>query len=846
MNKLLQTLRPWWPHALCVALFVALSLAYFSPVMRGYVLPQMDDIHAAGASHELRQYHQATGAYAQWTDAMFGGMPAYQIYADSDSNVFQGVTRFIGRILPYSTVAILFLYLLGFYVLLLSLGTGPWIALAGAVAFALGSYNIIIIGAGHITKAYAIALMPAVVAGVVRIFRDHTWWNLLSGGLMTAIALGLEVAYNHVQITYYLALALGIFYIIELVRAIREVPRGEEVVDEDALVVMDHGGPHWEALRNFGLQTATLLVAVLLAILPGATGLWTTYEYGEYSIRGKSPIGGQAAQEGLDKDYALAWSYGIGETPTLLIPNVVGGASQPIGSELKSLRQVDPQIRQAVAQQSAYWGGRGFTSGPVYAGAIVCFLFWIGCFFYRGQLKLWLIIATVLSILLAWGKNFPPLTDLFFNYFPLYNKFRTVEMALVIASLCIPLMGFLGLRALYEHPEDVKYHLAKFFGAIGLTAGVALVVAFFGSAFYDFESQAEAEQFAQLRGQNPLYGDLELALIASREELCRADALRSAMLILLASSALWFASVQKINTRVMLATLAVLTAIDLWGVDRRYLNSDNFVPRSQSRNFQLSEADKACLDDQAPHRVMALYTNPFNEVYTAYYHRSVGGYHGAKLRRYQDVIDEYLTPEWQRLSQALRAQDYAGLDIALKEAPALRRLACKYLIYNPSQPPLVNHYAQGPAWWATHAEPANAEKGLQSFGSDNPANCHVEGLASPFDAANDSTASITQTLYQPNRIEYDTHNPHNGFAIFSEVYYPAGWKATIDGEPTTIYATDYLLRGLLVPAGDHHVVFDFAPDSYRLGKRVAAFGSVALVLLLLAAIMLHIRRKLKA
>ena len=809
IKQVLRKLASYWPHALVLLGFAIMSLAYFSPVLKGKVLSQSDNIQATGAARELVNYEQQTGERAQWTDSMFGGMPAYQIKADSSSNIFNKLSHWIRFGLPYTTAGILFLYLVGFYILLLTLKMNRWLAVAGAVAFALGSYNIIIIAAGHITKSYAIAMMPLVVAGVLMVFSGRR----IVGGVFTVVALGLELAYNHIQITYYLALALVILAIIELFFAIRE-----------------------RTLPTYAKNIGVLAAAVVLSVLPSLTNLWTTYEYGLYSIRGASELSsaeGEKSGSGLDKDYALAWSYGVSETPTLIVPNVVGGASEPIGQDNKALRSMSPQIAQAVSQSSAYWGGRSFTSGPVYVGAIVCFLFFIGCFFYTGRLKWWLIVATVFSIFLAWGKNFPLLTDFMFDYFPLYNKFRTVEMALVIATVTIPLLGMLGLKAIYDNPEDIKYHPGKFFGALGLSAGFALVLFAFPTLFYDFLSSQEGEQLAELTRQNALYAQLQQGLVDARVQLLREDAFRSVVFIVLASSALWFCSVGRLNTKIMTAAIAMLTVIDLWSVDRRYLSDEDFKDKRETQTFALTNADKAILADKEPHRVVALYANPFNEVRTSYYHHSVGGYHGAKLRRYQDVVDYYMAREWQAVSAAVRSQDYEGIEKALASATTLNMLNTKYLIYNPQQQPIVNPYAFPRAWFVSDVvNVSSADEAIDALGKTNLRQTAVIEDAQASSSA-DSTATVRQVAYAPDKVSYETSSAKDGLAVFSEIYYPAGWQATIDGKEAEILHADYVLRALQVPAGNHKIEFSFKPTSYRVGRVVSMVASALIVVLVL-------------
>ena len=776
----------------------------------------MDNTHAIGAANELKQYEAETGEKAQWTDSMFGGMPAYQIKGDASSNIFHDLTRILRFGLPYTTIAILFMYMLGFYLLMVNMKISRYVAVAGAIAFAFGSYNLIIIIAGHITKAYAIALMPAVIGGIMMVFNG----NRIIGGIYTAVALGMEIAYNHVQITYYLALAVMVMVIAKLIYAIKD-----------------------KAMADFGKSIGVLAVAALLAIIPGVTNLWTTYEYGKYSIRGASEITSDTdsgkKDSGLDKEYAFSWSYGVHETPTLLIPNIVGGASEVIGYDNKTVLKLDPQIRDVVASQMPkYWGGRAFTSGPVYIGAIICFLFFIGCFYYQGREKWWLIAATIFSIFLAWGKNFALFNDFMFDYFPLYNKFRTVEMALVIATVTMPLLGMLGLQEIWENPERIKYEIGKFFAAIGLTAGVSLVIAGFPTLFYDFMSAEETNQFSELIKQNPIYQTLQQGVIDVRIEMTRNDAIRSALFIILASSALWFFSVRKINEKIAMCTIISLILIDLWQVDRRYLGASDFHKATENQAFKMSEADKYILQDNEPHRVMSIYTNPFNEVYTSYYHQSVGGYHGAKLRRYQDIIDRYLGGEYQTLVGALRSGNNREETIAsvLEASTALNMLNTKYLIYNPKAQPIVNPYANGAAWFVddvvTVKDADEAINALRRYDLKHTA--VVEGATMTSSA--DSTATIKRTAYAPDMLVYKTTSAVERVAVFSEIYYEAGWKAYIDNIEAPIVRADYILRAMSIPAGEHTIIFEFKPQSYAIGNIISTIGSILIVLLIIGAV----------
>ena len=842
MNDKIKALLP---HLGAILIFVIISLAYFFPVLEGKELPQGDNSHAIGAARELVEYEQQTGEKSMWTNSMFGGMPAYQIKGDSSKNLFRHINNASHLGLPYTTAAMLFLYLAGFYLLLLSLKIDRWLAIGGAIAFAFGSYNIIIIIAGHITKAYAIALMAPVMAGILYAYNRNRWL----GGLMTAIALGLEIAYNHVQITYYLLLMVLIMGVVKYFFAIRDAALEQQKESGGALsksVLLSILPKKCStAVGQFYKTTLVLMVAVVLAILPNITNLWTTYEYGKYSIRGKSELAAnqdEKTHSGLDKSYALDWSYGLHETLTLMIPNVVGGASEAIGTDNAALQQLDGQIKEIVAGQSQYWGGRIFTSGPVYAGAVVCFLFFIGAFYYRGREKWWLIIATVFSIMLAWGKNFLPLTDFMFYHFPFYNKFRTVEMALVIASFTMPLLGFLGLKTLYDKPELIRLQMNRFLAALGLTGGVSLLLFLMPTAFYSFLSSQEAEMFAaQQNGQMAQgYAAIQQGLIDARIVLFKNDALRSLIFILLASASLWFYSMNKLSAKYVIVGLSILILIDLWGVDKRYLNDEHFITKSKARQeFAVSEADKIIHSDPSiDYRVMALYRNPFNEVNTSYHHKSIGGYHGAKLRRYQDVIDAYLQKNWTALNATLRnATTPDEVFSQLSQMPVLNMLNTKYLIYNPSAAPLRNPSAMGNGWLVNAVTIAkDADEALKLIGDiDLTHTAVVESvLAGSIGTLNPDSAPGTIELikYAPDQLLYKATVSQKQLAVFSEIYYPAGWKAYIDGKESQILRANYLLRALVVPAGDHDIEFRFEPSSFRFGQIISIIGSMLIVALI--------------
>ncbi len=818
--------KGYLPYLGAVLLFIVLSFAYFSPVLEGKKLPQLDNTHAKAMSKELSDYEKETGEKAMWTNSMFGGMPAYQIKGDSSKNIFNYLNRYTRLGLPYETVAIVFLYMLGFYLLLLSMKVDPWLSAIGAIAFAFGSYNLIIIIAGHITKTYAIALMAPVIAGVLYAYNR----NRFVGAVITTVALGMEIAYNHVQITYYLAFMVGFIVLSRLVYAIKE-----------------------KAVKPFALTTGILLVAAMLAVMPNITNLWTTAEYGKYSIRGASeltPAEGQKEHSGLDVDYAFSWSYGKHETLTLLIPNAVGGASEAIANSEEAMKQVDPRLKDYVGQSSQYWGGRIFTSGPVYAGALICFLFFIGAFYYKGKERWWLIGITVFSILLAWGKNFQGFNYFMFYNFPLYNKFRTVEMALVLASMAMPVLGFLGLKTILAEPDVVKKD-SKWFGiAFALTGGVSLLFALFPGmlGFYEFLSPMEGQQFGQMiqKGgeDGHMYQLVVDNLIAARQVLFISDAWRSFAFILLGSGSIWFYLQGKLPKRYLMWGLALIIFIDLWGVSKRYLNNDHFVSKSKARQeLAQTKVDQAILKDTDDYyRVLPINRDPFKDGFTPYWHKSVGGFHGAKLRRYQDVVDHYLMDDWQELIKVLQtAQTPGELEVAMESMPVLNMMNCKYIIYNANAAPIFNPNYMGNTWFVKDVkEVANADEEIAALGrTDLHTTAVVEKrfIDKVQGYSTDSVAGqIKLTHYAPDYLIFESNAPQEQLAVFSDIYYDKGWKAYIDGEEVDIIRTNYILRGLMIPAGEHDIEFRFKPQSFAIGQTVAIISSLIILILIGAAV----------
>ncbi|MCL2074742.1 MAG: YfhO family protein [Marinilabiliaceae bacterium] len=833
LKYLIGKLKPILPYLAVILFFLVISCIYFSPVLQGKVLNQQDNTHAIGMAQELNDFENKTGEKSQWTNSTFSGMPAYQIKGDASTNIFWYLNKISRLGLPYTTIAILFLYLLGFFLLMRSLGLNHWLSTAGAVAFGFGSYNFLIIIAGHITKAYAIALMAPVIAGILYTYKKNKW----VGTLFTAIALGLEISYNHIQITYYLAF-LVLFIVIErFINAFKT-----------------------KTLPCFAKRTGLLAVALILSILPNLTNLWTTNEYGKLSTRGKSELKeddnrleaklameqGVAPQKtestsGLDYDYAFAWSYGKMETFTFLVPNLMGGGSKPISQNPEALKnldpRIDPQISSLVVKQSQYWGQKPFTEGPVYVGAIVCFLFFLGLFYYQGKEKWWLLAGTIFSMMLAWGNNLEWFNMFMFNHFPLYNKFRTVEMALVIATVTIPMLGMLGLKEIIDNPYLVKQKTKYFLAAVGITGGLSFIFYIFPDMFFNFISDAELNSIIEQKAETPelaaAYDLFMQEMAVARRTLLKSDALRSAIFIMLASGSIWFFVTNKISAKYLIPGIILLILIDLWSIDKRYIDYDKFKPERQTRQFVQSNADKEILKDKDPfYRVFSV-ANPFNEVYTSYFHKSIGGYHGAKLQRYQDVIDNYL----QFYRQMLISTYQRGMspnDI-LSEMPVLNMLNTRYIVFHPDLEPTFNHHSMGNAWFVKNVLTVSGVReeleALSNTDLREIAVIHLDFADYLKDVIiGEDAGTIELTHYAPNKTIYKSRTDTPQIAVFSEIYYPAGWNVYINGKKSEIIRANYILRAVAVPKGENTIEFKFEPKSFRYGKIIAGISSILILI----------------
>lgn len=804
-----------------ILFFILLAYAYMFPLLEGKSL-RMDDIeHYRGMSKELVDYREQTGKEAVWTNSMFGGMPGYLISVNYPGNPGRKFSAFMRN--TFSTASFIILYLLGFFILLTSLKINRWLSVAGAIAFAFSSYFLIIIGAGHMTKANAIAWLAPTIAGVLLAFRGKP----LGGGLLFAAALSMELLSGHLQITYYGFIILAILGIVELVFAIRE-----------------------KMLPGFFKALLFLFAGAVLAVGMNFSRLYTTWEYSKDTIRGGSELSSDSENRtsGLDKDYVVQWSYGIDETLTLLIPNFKGGGSQihpGVNSEsFQALQQQGVQNpRQTIQAVSMYHGDQPGTSGPVYAGAIVVFLFVLGLFIVKGRLKWWLVSATVVSIVLSWGSNVMWLTGFLLDYLPLYNKFRAPSMTLVIAELTMPLLGIIALNDILTGKVDKKVWLSGFKWAIIITGGISLLLAVMPGISGSFTNAYDPMRFPDW---------LMSSVIADRKSLLRTDAFRSLLFIAATSGLIYLWHIKKLKTTPLIISIALLILVDLWSVDKRYLNSDSFISKRQAENpFPEMAADKAILaDNDLYYRVLPL-QNPFQDARTSYYHKNVGGYHAAKLRRYQELIEHHLQPEMQQMVTSIQASaNLNGMDSVFMELPVINMLNTRYIIYDLNSAPIRNPLPLGNAWFVSDFKiVGNADDELAAMKKFNPAETAIidqrfTGQIKEISLKKDYNGKVELTEYQPNYLKYDYSASSAQLTVFSDIYYDKGWNAYIDGNPVSHFRVNYVLRALIIPEGEHVVEFRFEPKSYYIGNKIS-FASSLLLLLAAVGYGFSFRKKLK-
>ena len=824
----MTALKKYLPDVLVVIIFAVISFAYFFPAdLDGRILYRHDSSAGRGAGQETAEYHERTGKVSRWSNATFSGMPTYQTAPSYQSvSVLNQAVKAYHLWLP-ENVWYVFAYLLGFYILLRAFDFRQSLAALGSIVWAFSSYFFIIIAAGHIWKVMALAYLPPMIAGIVLAYRGKYLW----GFIVTAIFAAFEVDANHVQMTYYYLFIILFMIIAYLVDAIRK-----------------------KRMAQFVKATAVCAAGALIGILMNISNLYHTWQYAQESMRGKSELvkkdAANQTSSGLDRDYITQWSYGVDETWTLLVPNAKGGASVPLAANTEAMKKADPNFMQIYQQLGQYWGDQPGTSGPVYVGAFVLMLFILGLFIVKGPIKWALLAATILSILLSWGHNFMPFTNFFLDYIPMYSKFRTVASILVIAEFTIPLLAMMALKKIVDEPELLTKKAKFVYISFGLTGGIALLFALMPTLFFsDFISSQELEAFKSIPAE--YLSPLESNLRSIRESIFTADCWRSFWIIVIGTLLLFLYKFKKLKAEYMVGAIAILCLIDMWQVNKRYLNDEMFVEKSVREQAQpMTQTDRQILQDKSlDYRVLNLASNTFNENETSYYHKSIGGYHAAKLRRYQELIDAYISPEMQKMMLAIAK---AGGDMTKVNGdslfPVLNMLNAKYFIV-PLQAnqtvAIENPYVYGNAWFVdkvTYVKNANEE--LDALGKLNlrhEAVADARFQSQLGESKNqDSTSIVKLTAYEPNQLTYDVRSATGGIVVFSEIFYPE-WTATVDGKPVEIGRVDYVLRALNVDKGHHKVVLTFDPKSVKQTETVAYLSYGVLLLVVLFAV--YFKRK---
>ncbi|MBR5533199.1 MAG: YfhO family protein [Bacteroidales bacterium] len=802
MEKYFKKLLPW---LISISAIVIISVFYFSPdIFEGKMLFQGDTQQGIAIGQEAKAFNEQTGETTRWTNSLFGGMPNFQISPSYENNkVIRAIEKIYSLGLPIP-VSYIYIMAIGFFILLMTLNVKWYFSLLGSLAYAFSSYFFIIIAAGHIWKFITLAYIPPTIAGIILAYQG----KYIKGALLAAFFGMLQIHANHIQMSYY-----SFLFIIPLVigYAVNSVAKKE--------------------LKVFGKATLSLMAAAILAVAANLPSIYNTYEYSKETMRGKSELAseskGQEGSGGLSIDYITQWSYGIGESWTLLVPDTKGGASGYISQDKEAMKEADPQMRQFVGQMNRYWGDQPFTAGPVYVGAIVMFLFLLGCIIVKGPIKWVCIVATIASLLLSWGHNFMPLTEWFVNNMPMYDKFRTVSSILVVAEFAIPLLAILALKELLEKGKDIKNFSVKFFVPLGIIMVILLAFMIMPSVFFNFLSKAEVQEFSKY----PEYKIYIDELIDVRKSIFVSDVWRSFLFIALSVPVLLL-MIKNNNKRVVLgisvAILSMLVIFDMYPVNKRYLSSKNFVSERRVKNpFPKTEADMAILQDDDPNfRVLNLTVDTYNDPTTSYYHKSVGGYSAAKLRRYDDLIKYQLSQGNMSVINMLNTKYFItqgedGVPVAM---------------YNPE--------ASGNAWFVSEVkwvDGAKAEmEALNDFNEKETAvvDKHFADIVSDQIYEVSEEDVIYLTSYQPNKLNYKSVSKNGGLAVFSEIYFPWGWQITIDGEPAEMARVNYVLRGVNIPAGEHEIEFRFEPTSLKVNT-IIAFISIAIILFAGAVIVVN-------
>ncbi|MDC1107164.1 YfhO family protein [Prolixibacteraceae bacterium] len=813
-----------------LAIFLVVTYTYFLPTLEGRALQQHDHDTYMGMSSEIRSYRATHDKEALWTNRMFGGMPSYLSgarYYGNKLSVIDNILR-VGPV-PGSSV---FLTFVGFFFLMLVCGLSPWVSFVASLAFGFSSFYFIILGAGHNTKAIAISYMAPVLAGILLTFKGKRWL----GASLLGVALGLQLRAGHPQMTYYLLIMVVIYGLVELYYHFK-----------DKLLV--------DFFKNIGALT----VFALIALLANSSNLASTYEYSPFSMRGKSTLSTEdkTRKEGLDKKYIFDYSYDVGEAFTAFIPRLKGGGmSEPLDKDSHLYQAISKQhgvgqAKQITRNVPLYWGSQPIVSGPFYFGAVLCFLALFGMFFVRGRIKWWLTITILVAFLLSLGKNFSLLSDFMMNYFPMYNKFRDVKNIVIVQNLAMAMLGSFAVWKVYSRDyKDAEIEKALKY-SVGILGGLCLLLFVIPSLSGNFVGSVDV----RLK-QMGWPGAWIQALQDDRKSIVRMDSLRSLFFVVASAATIWFVWQRKLKSQWALVLWAGLVLVDMWPQDKKYLNESNFVSQKRVDNpYKASNADQIILKDKSlDYRVLNLSVSTFNDASTSFFHNSIGGYHGAKMRRYQDLIEHQLTKEIEAIQVGFGAiKSEKDVSDLFKQTPVLNMLNMKYLIYNPKAPPLVNDDAYGNGWvidqvnWVKDDNQEMAALGstaLSHIALVNESNQSVIGNLSNLPISNNEKVVMTQ--YDPNELVYNVHCDTDRLVVFSQIYYPKGWKAYVDDKEVDIYRVNYLLRALKFKKGTHRVTFRFAPSTYEKGEIISLISSILLLLSLAGMVVFECKKKTEA
>jgi hypothetical protein len=872
----MKKLKPALPHVIAILIFTVLASIYFAPVFSGYGLRQYDMQHAAGMAKEAGDFYQINKTETFWTNSMFGGMPTYQIAMTNHSNFLPKLEAFIFTKIMDFNIGFLVIAMISFYILLLCFEVSPWLSIVGAIAYGFASINILYLGAGHITKVHSIALLPGIIGSIIYAYRK----NSLMGAALLSLFICLHVSASHIQETYYLMYLVLAIVLFEFYRFYQE-----------------------KLMTKFVKISSLLIIAGVIGLLPAISGLFLTYEHGKYTTRGKSDLTINASENadksaGLDRDYIKQYSLGTGEVWAVAVPNIKGGASGYLGNNEKYLKNVTPEFKNYVAQFSSYWGEQAGSGGAFYFGAIIFFLFVLGMVFIKDRIKWAFFISAMLAILLSMKFSF--FTDLFIDHAPMFNKFRDTKMMLVLAQLAFPLLGILFIKEMFENKFDKKKLMYTMIGTIGVFVVFYIVPQLFFNFFNTEETGYFEKQISAYTSSNPSavgqFEQFRSEIEAVRIEIFKADVLRSIFFMLLVGLFVFLYNSGKIAKKYIIITIGLLVLIDIWMVDKRYLNNDKNNGEYQSwvkkvekntaykpttsdieilnselkanpalaetirkeaeklksendfyKDQDINEISLTLLRFNTNYRV-ALLPDPFADASIAYFHKSIGGYHGAKLKRYQELVDFRLNKECQNIVSAFNSKSDTAIIGAFSHIPTLNMLNTKYIVYNPAAAPLENPNALGSAWFVKNIKIVeNADAEILSLNTINPKTTAVVDKNFELQLQNisntDSTGTIEIKSYQPNHLVYESNSGSQQVGVFSEIYYKDGWNAYLDGKPTDYFRTDYVLRGMNIPAGKHTIEFKFEPKIVAVTRNASYAGSILIIIFLAGAVVLEIRKK---